>query len=312
MDAIDMDIHSKTKPEYTHDEAGAHAWAKGQTRANPRHKWDLWLPSLIVVIDWCAVNESDGKMRKWVSHIGGHFLDWMLTEFYAMSGRQMRYTAVGNGLYKFMHQHLFDEIINLLSLPVSIDYWTRLQNASKLGDAFESLGIYLMWQDNPVALMEYMATIFWLTVTWEGGFEYDQQQWAKVLEWHGESFLYPKKPNKKKKKKKSGTSGSHQTEAGDTASGSHQTEAGGGQSSSSGMGKVPEDEADYGEEDDEIVGYWNGKPITVGDKRRQQQQDSHKKDNPSGSHQTEAGDDEEVKLESTIPYWFELRQRRGQ
>ena len=127
------------------------------------------------------------------------------------------------------------------------------------------------------------------------------------MQWQGESFQYPKKPNKKKKK--SGTSGSHQTEAGDTTSGSHQTEAGGGQSSSSGMGRIPEDEADYGEEDDEIVGYWNGKPITVGDKKRQQQQkDSHKEDNPSGSHQTEAGDDEEVKLEAPIPPWFELRQ----
>ena len=307
VDATNMDVHAPMRPEYTHDEEGAHHWTRGPTRANPRHKWELWLPSLIIVIDWCAKHERSGKMRKWVSHIGGHFLDWMMTEFYAMSGHQMHYTVVGNGLYKFLFHHLYDEIMNILTLPASMDYWMRLRNESKLGDAFETLGAYLLFQDNSLAFMEYSATLFWLTVTWEGGFEHGQKQWEKVLQWQGESFKYPKKPNKKKKK--SGASGSHQTEAGDTASGSHQTDAGGGQSSSSGLNRVPEEEVDYGEEDNEIVGYWNGKPITVGDKRRQQQQkDSHKKSNPSGSHQTEAEGDDEVKLESTIPYWFELKQ----
>ena len=137
--------------------AGANAWARGETRANPRHKWDLWLPSLIVVIDWCATNEADGAHEE----VGvPHW--WALLGLDADGVLCHEWSPTCITLWLAMDSTNFCTNTSstkswlMLTLANSLNYWMRLRNARKLGDAFESLGAYLLFQDNPLALMEYM------------------------------------------------------------------------------------------------------------------------------------------------------------
>ena len=52
----------------------------GITRCNPEYSLEHWLPDLVLTADWIADNEDRAGYRKDLSHVGGHFNDWILTE----------------------------------------------------------------------------------------------------------------------------------------------------------------------------------------------------------------------------------------
>ena len=64
---------------------------EGDTRACVHHRFETWFADLCLTIDWIAANESNAKRRKGISHIGGHFNDWITTELWAMSGKRSNY-----------------------------------------------------------------------------------------------------------------------------------------------------------------------------------------------------------------------------
>ena len=46
------------------------------------------------------------QYRKDISHIGGHFNDWLTTELWAMTGRKIEYLVVFNDTYSMLFDHL--------------------------------------------------------------------------------------------------------------------------------------------------------------------------------------------------------------
>ena len=60
-----------------------------------------WLPTVARALVWCYDNWDKSDLRKDTSHIGGHHMDWVYTEYAARAGRDVAsYLVVHNGPYK--------------------------------------------------------------------------------------------------------------------------------------------------------------------------------------------------------------------
>jgi len=82
---------------------------EGDTRACVHLRWETWFPDLVLAVEWIAANEWAAKIRKDISHIGGHFSDWITTELWAMAGRTSLYLVVKNGTYSMLFDHVLTE-----------------------------------------------------------------------------------------------------------------------------------------------------------------------------------------------------------
>ena len=43
------------------------------------HRLETWFADLVLAVEWIAVHEWEAKVRKDISHVGGHFSDWVTT-----------------------------------------------------------------------------------------------------------------------------------------------------------------------------------------------------------------------------------------
>ena len=60
-----------------------------------------WLPTVAQALVWYYDNWDKSDLRKDTSHIGGHHMDWVYTEYSVRAGRKVAgYLVVHNGCYK--------------------------------------------------------------------------------------------------------------------------------------------------------------------------------------------------------------------
>ena len=119
---------------------------KGSTRHNPFHFFHLWAGALCTVLQWMyEEDQKEGKgseRRKWASHVGAHFLDWVHSEIWKRAGRKVKgYVVIGNGTYKILMDFIRPALREYLLQNVPDNYGAlkvldEQTSEGKIGDMF--------------------------------------------------------------------------------------------------------------------------------------------------------------------------------
>ena len=132
-----------------------------------------WAAHVGAAIDWTWDNIMEGKLRIRMSHVGGHFADYLRSE---MIKRYMvlfkKWTVVFNGVYQFVYKKYGSHIAPYSVHKASID--NLIQNEEKIGNIME-IAFARMWcRGDDQAIWRLMELLEWEFVY------YETQQEAKA------------------------------------------------------------------------------------------------------------------------------------
>jgi hypothetical protein len=120
-----------------------------------------WWDYMEILIQWVEDNWSSAKVRKYVSHMGGHLLDLMITELYVRSGTPVKhYRVVYNGHYVQMMKAKFDRKMMPKTHKLLENHGVFASD--KYGDIMEILGAFLWILKKPKQLWSIVMEA-WMT-----------------------------------------------------------------------------------------------------------------------------------------------------
>ena len=154
----------------------------GPTRANFEFGFQTWVGDLVLTAEWLVSSPQYSlEYKKNLSHVGGHFADWIVTELFTMGGRKSKYRVVGNGTYGWLLGHMRHLIDDLLSQP-AVDYLNRIGDGLT-GDLLETTACRMFLNGNTLGLMEMCTTLFWAEASWIFGFSRTQSMYLEARKW---------------------------------------------------------------------------------------------------------------------------------
>ena len=183
----------------------------GPTRHNPHLALSEWASVLMSVIIYLMGVNYDGRLRKWLSHVGGHFADWKYTDTLAMAKLPSVYRVLENGVYVYIRHRVQDvfwqaavklhpaEIVQSMR-----GFMAERTNAGTLGDVFEVFFVYCLARREAKAFNELYATAFWVRTVFSMGFAEAKRIWslARKWDWQGNDELSMSKSAWKRYKQK--------------------------------------------------------------------------------------------------------------